>query len=230
MPGRAERALAGVVDLGGIRVQVEVRGLGDELRPELAVREAGLAVLAAERVEVGPHVAVGPADLVEERRPTATVGDRVARRERRRWPGPSSQSGCRTRSGPTGAPTPRSPGTRRRCPRRSTSGPTSSKISVESRVDVLRAVDERLPGRRDELAQLLERRLAEDRRRVADEVDPELAGDLRDLGRRPETHQPLLEALRLERARERLLDDEHDPMAPRPKHVCPIPTQLFVGP
>ena len=45
------------------------------------------------------------------------------------------------------------------------------------------------------------RGLAEDRRRVADEVDPELARDLGHLGRRPEAHQPLLEALRLERAR-----------------------------
>src|SRR5207249_11822848 len=42
-------------------------------------------------------------------------------------------------------------------------------------VDVPRAVEQRLPGGRHELVELLERALAEDRRRVADEVLPELA-------------------------------------------------------
>ena len=61
--------------------------------------------------------------------------------------------------------------------------------------------------------------LAEDRGRVADEVDPELAGDLR-LGRwRTEPHQPLLEALGLEGPGERLLDDEDDAVAPLAQHV-----------
>ena len=91
---------------------------------------------------------------------------------------------------------------------------------VEPRVDVLRAVDEGLEGRGDELAELLERRLAEDRRRVADEVDPELAGDLGHLGRRAEAHQPLLEPLGLERPGERLLDDEHDAMAARAQDLA----------
>ena len=77
-----------------------------------------------------------------------------------------------------------------------------------------------LPGRGDELAELLDGRLAEDRRRVADEVDPELAGDLVDLGLRPEPHQALLEALRLERPGERFLDDEHDPMAARAQDLA----------
>ena len=75
-------------------------------------------------------------------------------------------------------------------------------------VDVARAVAERTPGRFDELGELLDGGLAEDRRRLADEVLPELPRLLVDLGRRPEPHEPLLEALRLERARERLLDDE----------------------
>ena len=58
------------------------------------------------------------------------------------------------------------------------------------------------------------------RRRVADEVLPELAGDLLDLGRRAEAHQPLLEALRLEVARERLLDDEDDAVAALAENVA----------
>ena len=49
------------------------------------------------------------------------------------------------------------------------------------------------------------------------------------LGRRREPHQPLLEPLRLERARERLLDDEDDPVAAR-RSTSPMPTQLLVGP
>ena len=79
-------------------------------------------------------------------------------------------------------------------------------------VHVSRAIAERTPGRLDELGELLDGGLAEDRRRLADEVLPELAGLLLDLGWRPQTHEPLLEALRLERARERLLDDEHHPV------------------
>ena len=79
-------------------------------------------------------------------------------------------------------------------------------------VDVARAVAERTPGRLDELGELLDGGLAEDRRRLADEVLPELPGLLLDLGWRPEPHEPLLEALRLERARERLLDDEDHPV------------------
>ena len=83
----------------------------------------------------------------------------------------------------------------------------------EAVVDVTRAVDERLPRRLDELADLLEGALAEDGRSVADEVLPELARLLRLRRRRGEPHRPLLESLRLERACEGLLDDEHDPMA-----------------
>ena len=81
---------------------------------------------------------------------------------------------------------------------------------AEAVVDVTRPVAQRPPGRLDELRELLDRRLPEDGRGVADEVLPELARLLLDLGRRPEAHEPLLEALRLERARERLLDDEDD--------------------
>src|SRR6185295_17429307 len=99
-------------------------------------------------------------------------------------------------------------------------GPELVDDLAQPTVDVLRAVDQGLPRRLDELAQLLDRRLAEDRRGVPDEVDPELAGGLLGLGWRAEAHQPLLEPLRLEAARERLFDDEHAPVAPSPKDLA----------
>ena len=89
-------------------------------------------------------------------------------------------------------------------------------------MDELRAVDERLPGRRDELAQLLDRGLAEDGRGVADEVDPELTRRFLGLGRRPEPHQSLFEAVGLQPAGERLLDDEQD--------AVPAPLQDLADP
>ena len=87
-------------------------------------------------------------------------------------------------------------------------------------VDVARAVAERAPGRLDELRELLDRGFAEDGRGLADEVLPELARLLLDLGRRAEPHEPLLEALRLEAPGERLLDDEHDSMASLAQHLA----------
>jgi hypothetical protein len=87
-------------------------------------------------------------------------------------------------------------------------------------VHVLRAVDQRLPGRSHELSELVEGGLAEDGRRVADEVLPELTRLLRHLGRRREPHQPLLESLLLERACERLLDHEDHPVPTLPQHLA----------
>ena len=111
-----------------------------------------------------------------------------------------------------------------------TSGASSSKISRQPVVDVASAVEQRLPGRGDEVGELLVGALAKHRRRVADEVLPELAG-LLGLGRGGrQAHQPLLESLGLERAGERLLDHEHAPRWPRRRSTSPIPTQLLVGP
>ncbi len=187
--------------------------------PYRAVAQTRVAVLAAERVELLPQVAVRPLDLLEERRPVAPVGDGIPRRERR--DGRILDLGRIAR----GDPDPRPPGRGQR-------GETDDVVLDDhvgrelvddlgqARMDVHRAIDEGAPGRRHELAELLDRRLAEDRRRVADEVDPELARDLVDLGLRPEAHQPLLEALCLERPGERLLDDEDDAMASRAKHLA----------
>ena len=55
---------------------------------------------------------------------------------------------------------------------------------AEALVHVASAVDQLLPDGEDERLELVDRRLAELRRRVADEVLPELAGCLLDLGRR----------------------------------------------
>src|SRR5664279_5373339 len=90
----------------------------------------------------------------------------------------------------------------------------------QAHLDIAGTVAQGGPRRSDELAELLDRRLAEDGRGVPDEVDPELARDLGHLGRRAEAHQPLLEALRREPPGERLLDDEHDPVAARPQDVA----------
>src|SRR5207253_1506637 len=84
-------------------------------------------------------------------------------------------------------------------------------------VDVARAVHELLPDRQDQALELVDRGSPELRRRLADEVLPELAGLLLDLGLRLEAHARLLEPLRLERAGERLLDDEDDARAALPQ-------------
>ncbi len=73
-------------------------------------------------------------------------------------------------------------------------------------------------GSRNE-CELLDRRLAELRRGLADEVLPELAGDLGLLGRGREAYRRLLEAFRLERSGERLLHDEHDAVPALPEDV-----------
>src|SRR4029077_1865656 len=76
-----------------------------------------------------------------------------------------------------------------------------------------------LPGRRNELPELLKAALAEDRRGVANKVLPELAGLLWLLWPRCEPHEPLLEPLGLERARARILHDEDAAMTAAAQHV-----------
>src|SRR5207302_7300359 len=90
-------------------------------------------------------------------------------------------------------------------------GPELPEELSQAVVDVACAVDQLLPDRQDEAFELLDCRLAELGCRLADEVLPELPGRLLDLRRRLEPYQGFLEALRLERARERLLDHEDDP-------------------
>ena len=87
-------------------------------------------------------------------------------------------------------------------------------------VGVSRAVAEGAEGGLDELAELLDGRLAEDGRRIADEVLPELTGRFLGRGRRAEAHVALLEALRLEGAGERLLDHEDDAVAAFPQDLA----------
>ena len=213
MPRRAERSLARVVDLGRVAVEVEPRRFRDEVGAERAVAEPGIAVLAAERVELLPTCRGGSA-RPRRGRPASRPGRRPGSPTRTAGPPASLISAGIARRDPDPRPA------RRRERREADDVVLDDDVGRElvddlgqARMDVHRAVDQGPPGRGDELAELLDGRLAEDRRRVADEVDPELAGDLVDLGRRPEPHQALLEALRLERPGERLLDDEHDPVA-----------------
>ena len=152
------------------------------------------------------QLAVALAELV----PAGAVGGRVAGEGRRQAPGPSARAGCRRRSAPRAGPNASTAGKPTTLSCTITSGSSSPKISAQALVYVARAVDELLPDGQDEGLELLDRRLAELRRGVADEVLPELARRLLDLRRGLEAHQRLLEALRLERAGERLLDDEDD--------------------
>ena len=90
---------------------------------------------------------------------------------------------------------------------------------AETVVDVGGAVAEGAERRLDERLELLDGRRPKHGRGVADEVLPELSRSLLHLRYRAEAHQPLLEALGFEGAGERLLDDEHDAMAPLAQHL-----------
>ena len=190
-----------------------------EVGAERRVAEPARAAVAAERVERLPRVGVDPVVLRLEDRPAARVGGGVARRERRH--DRVLDLGRVARHDPR--PRPAARHHRRERDHVVLDDHVGLQLAddlLEARVHVDRAVDQRLPGRLDELGDLLQRRLAEDRRRVADEVDPELPRDLGLRGRRAEPHQALLEPLGLEVAGERLLDDEHDPVAAPPQHVA----------
>ena len=201
----------------------------DELRAERSVGEPGSAGFPHERVEAGPHLVVGPAHLVEERGPAAAIGGRVAARERRN---------CLVLElGRIAAhdPCPRPAGGHDR--READHVVLHDRVRLEliedrpqARLDVASAVAQGLPGRRDELAELLDRRLAEDRCRIADEVDPELAGNLGTSGgggpsRISRSSKPW--------ASSRPANDSstmNTTRWPRARRTLPIPTQLFVGP
>ena len=217
-----------VVGLARVRVQVEARRLVHEVRSVLAPGEPAGALLPAERVEVGPQVAVRPPHLVEEGRPRRAVRGRVPRRERRdrrvlELGGVARQQ-----------PDPRPPGRHDRGEADDVVLDDHVRAELvddlrEPRLDVLRAVHQRLERGGDELAELLDRGLAEHGRRVPDEVDPELAGDLGLRGRRPR---------RISRSSNpfasRFPANDSSTMNttrwPRARRTLPIPTQLLVGP
>src|ERR1035437_799845 len=207
MPGGAEGGCPAVVDLLGIQDEVEEWRLVDELGPQPAMAEARSTLLAHEGIEPGPQLVVGPPDLLDEGRPVTTIGRGVAARER--WNLVVLHLGRVAADDP-------GPGPAGRDHRRETDHvvlddhvrPEFVEDRPQAGLDVASTIDQRGPGGRDELAELLEGGLSEDRRRVTNEIEPELARDLGDLGRRAEAHQALLEALRLEPPGERLLDDE----------------------
>ena len=192
-----------------------MRGAVDEL--ELRQRRA--AQLARELVEVRVHVAVHAAVLVPELLPARAVVRGIAGEDRRQLRvGHLERVAGRD-------PHPRAVG--RDHGREADDVVLDDHVGTqlvedlaEAVVDVLRPAHERLPGRADEALELLDRGLAEHRARVADEVLPELARLLLGLGGRLEPHQPLLEALLLERAGERLLDHEDHPVPAPPQRVA----------
>ena len=175
----------------------------------------GRAGRLAELVELASRARGGCGRARRGTRPSPSGRPPDSRRRPAGCRGRGSRAGCTRRCAPTGRPQAGSAGKARHVVLADDVGLELADDLLEPRVHVARAVGQRAPGRLEELAQLLDRRLAERRRRVADEVLPELPGRLLDLGRRPEPHEPLLEAARLERAGERLLDDEHDAVAAR---------------
>src|SRR4051812_7609217 len=224
VPGGLQGGRALVVGFSRIEGEVELRRDVDEL----AVRQRRSAALDAERAELllqrlvelaGTRAEVVPAGPVGCGEPREGRGQgRVLHLERVAGNDPR-------------------PGHARRHHRREADdvvlhdhvGPELGENLAEALIGVTGAVDEFLPDRQDESFELLDRRLAKLRRRLTDEVLPELARRLLDLGRRLEPHQRLLEALGLERAGERLLDDEDDPDSPFPQYLAD-PDAVVGGP
>ena len=93
-------------------------------------------------------------------------------------------------------------------------GPGAVEDRLQLRLAVGGPVDQGREDRLDERGELLDRRLAELGRGLADEVDPELAGILVavTLGRGSEVDEVLLEPERLELALPRRLGGEDDPV------------------
>jgi hypothetical protein len=185
---------------------------------ELELRQGRAAPLAHELVEVGVLVAVHAPVLLAELVPARPVAGGIAREHRRQIRVGQLQ---RVAGGDP------DPGAARRHHGRERHDVVLDdhvrahlvEDLAEAIVHVLRPVDQRLPRRVNEPLELLDRRLAEHRAGVADEVLPELARLLLGLGRGLEPHQAFLEALLLERACKRLLDDEHDPVPALPERL-----------
>ena len=178
-----------------------------------------VAVLAAERVEVGPHVAMRPPDLLEECRPGVPVRDRVAASRTAAIAGSFISIGLHETMRTHGRPLDAIAGNPTTLSSTMTSGASSSKISrsrgstyFEPSMSACHVGAMNSPS----CSSVLLRKTGAVSRMKSIQNWP---GHLGDLGRRPETHEALLEALRLERAGERLLHDEDDPMAARAEDV-----------
>ena len=104
---------------------------------------------------------------------------------------------------------------------------------LQLRLAIHRPVDQRLPRRLHEPAELIERRCAEHGLGVADEVGPELSGGL--LGRIGRRRRREVDEV-LDEARVAPVGPAHDASAanttlwPRSRKMLPMPMQLLVGP
>ena len=208
MPRRVEGHLAHVVDLGRVDVQVQpVRSVDEralDQRRSAALDEGGgeLCVQVGVRAEVRGS----------ERVPARPVAGRVAGEDGR----DRRVADLERVAGDDACPRPAARVDRREAYDVVLDDERRLQLVedlAQALVGVDGAVAERAERWLDEGDELLDRRRPEERRRLTDEVLPELAGSLLDLGSRPEAHQPLLESLRFEGAGERLLDDEHHSVA-----------------
>ena len=204
-----------VVDFVGIDGHVQPRALEHELE----LRQCRCAAVPAERGEVGVQCSVRVTVRAPVRIPLRAIAGGIAGEHRRDIGVADLRRVARDDARPPPA------ARRQRCEADDVVLDDHVRLEltddlVQPVVDELRAVDECLERRRDEARELLDRRLPEHRRGVADEVLPELAGDLFLEGRRGEPHELLLEALRLERPCERLLDDEDDAVAAATENVA----------
>ena len=195
---------------------------------ELEVGEGGCPLLEHPVVEAGPEIAVGPVVLGAELLPPARVVDRVAAERGREVgvlpfervaahdPHPGRAVG---EEGREAAHVVLDDHVRLR----------AGQDLPELRLAELRSVDQRLPHRSDERVELLDRRLAELRRRLRDEVGPELPGVLVALGRWSQVHEVLFEAEGLETASPGGLRGEHHAM-PTPLEDLADPDAVVRGP
>ena len=208
MPGGRQWRRAAVVRRLREQVHVEERRL---VHVVASAREPWTAVLPEPRVEPGDLRPQHAVVLGPERRPLAGVVGRVAGEHRRDEVVLHLARVARDDARPRTA----ARGDRRERHHVVLDDRVRREV-VEDRgqpvVHVHRTVDQRLPRRLQERCELLDRRLAELRRGLADEVLPELARDLGLFRRRRQSHRRLLEPLGLQRARERFLHDEHDPV------------------
>ena len=224
MPRGSERSRTEIVDGIGEHRQVQMVRLVDELE----FGQGRCSLLEHPVVEAGPEIAVGSVVLGAELLPPARVVDRIAA-ERRREVGilPFERVAAHDPY-----------------PRRAVGeqGREAAHVVLDDHVRLragqdlpelrlaeLRAVDQRFKHRPDERVELLDRRLAELRCRLRDEVGPELPGVLVALGRWGQVHEILLEAEGLETAAPgRLRGEDH--AVPTPHEDLADPDAVVRGP
>ena len=224
MPALAERPRALVVGLGGVEVEVQPRRLVDELE----LRQRRRTALLAEGREVALQRLVQFAVALAELVPAGSVARRVAGEDRRQ----RRVLQLERVAGDDPHPWP----ARGEHGREADHVVLDDHVRLELRedlgqplVDVASAVDELLPDGEHEGLELLDRRLAELGRGVADEVLPELARASSTSGaglrRISASSKPCASSVPANDS-----STTNTTRSPRSSRTRPIPTQLLVGP